>query len=583
MKRIKLIVAYDGSAYCGWQIQKNGVTVEQVLNETLTTLLGESIEVIGASRTDAGVHALGNVAVFDTKTKIPGDKIAYALNQRLPEDIRIQGSEEVESDFHPRYQNSTKTYEYRIYNAPFELPAYRQNTYFFHRPLSVTRMRQAAAYFEGEHDFAAFCSAHAQVRETTRTIYRVEVLEERPLLADEGQKIGAQNGSDNQLDVTEKDVSLDVADQFRKTGNGRLIRIRISGNGFLYNMVRIVAGTLIEVGLGKYPPEQVKRIIDSADRTQAGPCAPAKGLTLLGIVYEKTLADRLMVCNERMVYCLTQKEISSRQEASLCIWSCKEEKLSELLVRMTKKSFRLGAKHLYVTHMETPDLSKVLAPSRRNQCREKNFFTAGDFRFVFDHGDLQMDRDLRANPPQTEWISQWEEERKTTLGALTLDELAAFCALYNKCFYSQPCSLSMGETEAETRLFPKQEEQVAETDIQEPAAAAACGNERGFVVRDAGGALCAILLLSEAEWDEEACHIRALAVDGPCRRKGYGRYLIEQASVLAVREGKKRVTLTVSSRNAKAISLYESCGFYTIHREERLWYRVDRTKERKGS
>ncbi len=125
MKRIGLVVAYDGTNYCGWQTQPNGITVQGVLNDTLSDLLGEKIETIGASRTDAGVHALGNVAVFDTNTRIPGEKISYALNQRLPEDIRIQMSEEVEPDFHPRYCDSEKTYEYRILNRKFPVPTER--------------------------------------------------------------------------------------------------------------------------------------------------------------------------------------------------------------------------------------------------------------------------------------------------------------------------------------------------------------------------------------------------------------------------------------------------------------------------
>ena len=120
MKRVGLVVAYDGTNYSGWQIQPNGITIQGVLNDALTDLLGEKIEIMGASRTDAGVHALGNVAVFDTNTRIPGEKISYALNQRLPEDIRIQLSEEVEPDFHPRYCDSEKTYEYRILTVNFQ-------------------------------------------------------------------------------------------------------------------------------------------------------------------------------------------------------------------------------------------------------------------------------------------------------------------------------------------------------------------------------------------------------------------------------------------------------------------------------
>lgn len=237
-------MAYDGTNYCGWQTQPNGITVQGVLNRHLTELLGEEIETIGASRTDAGVHALGNVAVFDTNTRIPGEKISYALNQRLPEDIRIQLSEDVEPDFHPRYCESEKTYEYRILNRRFPVPTERLYSYFYHYPLDVEKMREATAFLVGQHDFASFCGAKAQVKSTVRIVTAVEV--ER------------------------------YAD---------MVTIRVSGRGFLYNMVRIIAGTLIEIGNGQYPPEQIKAILDARNRECAGPTAPACGLTLMGIEF----------------------------------------------------------------------------------------------------------------------------------------------------------------------------------------------------------------------------------------------------------------------------------------------------------
>ncbi len=246
MKRILLIVAYDGTNYCGWQVQKNGETIEGVLNRELSGLFGEEIQVIGASRTDSGVHALGNVAVFDTKSRMPGEKISYALNSRIPEDIRIQRSLEVDADFHPRKCACTKHYEYRILNREFELPCERLNTYFYRRPLDVERMRAACPYFLGEHDFKSFCSIHTQAETTVRTIYGLEVRQE-----------------------------------------GDLIRIQVSGNGFLYNMVRIIAGTLIQIGSGIREPEAVPEMIKSCDRQAAGPTAPAKGLTLLGMDFGK--------------------------------------------------------------------------------------------------------------------------------------------------------------------------------------------------------------------------------------------------------------------------------------------------------
>lgn len=142
-KRVLLSVAYDGTNYCGWQVQKNGETIEGVLNRELSSLFREEITVIGASRTDSGVHALGNVAVFDTAARMPAEKISYALNSRLPEDIRVQRSLEVPADFHPRKTACVKTYEYRILNREFELPPYRMNTYFFRRKLDVERMKAA--------------------------------------------------------------------------------------------------------------------------------------------------------------------------------------------------------------------------------------------------------------------------------------------------------------------------------------------------------------------------------------------------------------------------------------------------------
>ncbi|MCI9616552.1 MAG: tRNA pseudouridine(38-40) synthase TruA [Eubacterium sp.] len=251
MKRVRLIISYDGTNYCGWQIQINGITVEEVINRELSSLLGEKISVIGASRTDSGVHAMGNVAVFDTETKIPAEKISFALNQRLPDDIRIQKSEEVSEDFHPRYCDSTKTYEYKILNRKFPDPLNRLYTHFVYMPLDVQKMKEAAEYIVGEHDFASFCSSGSQVKTTIRTVYN--------------------------LDITKDDD---------------IIKIKISGNGFLYNMVRIIVGTLLKVGLGIYPPEHVKEIIEAKDRYVAGPKAPAKGLTLVGIEYEKNSLTR---------------------------------------------------------------------------------------------------------------------------------------------------------------------------------------------------------------------------------------------------------------------------------------------------
>ena len=158
MKRVKLIVAYDGTNSCGWQVQPNGETIESMLNRHLTELLKEEIHVIGASRTDSGVHADGNVAVFDTNARMPADRISYAMNTRLPADIRIQDSCEVPPDFHPRFQQTVKTYEYRICNRRFPNPIERLYSLFYYWDLDLEKMQKAASCLVGTHDFTSFCT-----------------------------------------------------------------------------------------------------------------------------------------------------------------------------------------------------------------------------------------------------------------------------------------------------------------------------------------------------------------------------------------------------------------------------------------
>lgn len=246
MKRVMLTVAYDGTDYCGWQVQPNGDTIEGQLNKHLSELLGEPITVIGASRTDSGVHALCNLAVFDTQARMPAEKISYALNQRLPEDIKIQKSEEVAADFHPRKVATRKTYEYKIYNAQFPNPTMRLYSHFTYVPMDAEKMQEAAKHFVGEHDFAAVSTFKPEVESTVRTIYDLSV-----------------------------------------TREGDLITIRVTGNGFLYNMVRIIAGTLMEVGRGRMEPSFIPEMLASGDREKAGPTAPAQGLTLVSYTFEK--------------------------------------------------------------------------------------------------------------------------------------------------------------------------------------------------------------------------------------------------------------------------------------------------------
>ena len=274
MKRVMLTVAYDGTNYHGWQIQPNGETIEGVLNRCLSELLGEKIEVTGASRTDSGVHALGNVAVFDTDSQIPADKISYALNRSLPEDIRIQKSQEVTPDFHPRRCSSRKTYEYRIYCAPFPMPVRRLYSHFTYVPLDVDLMSQAARYLVGEHDFKSFCSVETQAESTVRRIESIRVYRAGGGMGTAAVPETRRSGQAG-FSIDERDI-----DHY-----GQEIVIRVSGNGFLYNMVRIIAGTLMEVGRGHIAPQEIERILEAKDRQAAGPTAPACGLTLARIEF----------------------------------------------------------------------------------------------------------------------------------------------------------------------------------------------------------------------------------------------------------------------------------------------------------
>lgn len=242
--RILLEVSYDGSAYHGWQVQDGQITVAGVLESAIKDLTGETVELLGASRTDAGVHARGNVAVFDTQSTIPPERFALAVNNYLPEDIRVMESREVPEDFVPRFQAKNKTYLYRIQNSLIPDPLRRLYVYHAKGKIDVSAMEKAAGYIEGQHDFTSFSSVHTQVKSFVRTVYFCRVSK--------------------------------VEDE---------IQITINGDGFLYNMVRIIAGTLLSVGYGKIPPESIKEIIEKKDRCSAGETLPPNGLTLLKIAF----------------------------------------------------------------------------------------------------------------------------------------------------------------------------------------------------------------------------------------------------------------------------------------------------------
>lgn len=241
---VKILLEYDGSNYHGWQKQKNALGIQEIVEKAIYRVTGENVKVVGAGRTDAGVHARGQVANFHTNCRIPVERLPYAINSHLPEDIAVKGAEEVPADFHARYSAKSKVYSYTIYNGPFPSPLLRRYSYFYPRPLDVEAMREAAKAFIGVHDFSAFRASGSPVKSSVRKIMKLEV---------------------------------------KKSGD--LIIIEVEADGFLYNMVRIIAGTLLEVGSGKKKPEEIPLVIDSRDRERAGITLPAHGLCLERVVY----------------------------------------------------------------------------------------------------------------------------------------------------------------------------------------------------------------------------------------------------------------------------------------------------------
>ena len=244
MRRIHLTVEYDGTNYAGWQRQANAMTVQEKLEIALKKLTGEIIGVSGASRTDAGVHAMGQSAHFDTESRIPADKFSYALNTMLPPDIRVVHSEEVSSEFHSRFSTKGKRYRYLFHAAPHACAIGRNTHAHVIYPLDEALMHREAQDLVGEHDFAAFAASGSVVKDTVRTVYRCDV-----------------------------------------TREGNEIKLIVEGNGFLYNMVRIIAGTLIGVGSGNIAPGAFRRAIESKNRLDLGVTAPAHGLTLMEVFY----------------------------------------------------------------------------------------------------------------------------------------------------------------------------------------------------------------------------------------------------------------------------------------------------------
>lgn len=244
MRNIKLTIEYDGKDFNGWQKQPNKLNIQGNIEKVISEITKEEIELIGSGRTDAGVHAIGQVANFKTNSNIPIEKFAIAINSRLKKSIIIKKAEEVPERFHSRYNCKKKTYRYIINNSDMGSAIYRNLEYNIKMPLNLENMKKASKYFEGEHDFSAFKASGTSSKSSIRTIYSADVKKE----------------------------------------NERII-IELTGNGFLYNMVRIISGTLVEVGLGKIRPEEIKDIIDSKNRQMAGKTLPPYGLYLVEVNY----------------------------------------------------------------------------------------------------------------------------------------------------------------------------------------------------------------------------------------------------------------------------------------------------------
>ena len=246
MRNIKLTIEYDGKDFNGWQKQPNKLNIQGTIEQAIKRITGEDIELNASGRTDTGVHALGQVANFKTNSNIPIEKIAIAINTNLKKSIRVISAEEVEEKFHSRLKCKKKTYRYIINNSEFASAIYRNYETHIPLKLNIQKMSEAIKYFEGEHDFKAFRASGTSSKSSVRTIYKAQIIQKE---------------------------------------NNR-IWLELTGNGFLYNMVRIIAGTIVDVGMGKISPDDIKEIINSKDRNKAGKTLPPQGLYLVNVEYK---------------------------------------------------------------------------------------------------------------------------------------------------------------------------------------------------------------------------------------------------------------------------------------------------------
>jgi len=242
--RIKAVIEYDGSNYHGFQRQTNAHTIQAQIESDILQLTGEKLVITGASRTDAGVHALGQVIAFDTQSSIPASKWKFALNSVLPEDIRIISTEQVDNNFNPRFNACKKRYCYKIYRAEREWLFYRNYAMLETNNLNLNQMQQACQQLQGIHNFKSFCASGTSVKSFEREVYVCNII-----------------------------------------NYSNFLNLEIEANGFLYNMVRIIVGTLLEIGKNKYPVDYIDYLLKCQDRSKAGPTVPPQGLYLVSVAY----------------------------------------------------------------------------------------------------------------------------------------------------------------------------------------------------------------------------------------------------------------------------------------------------------
>jgi len=283
MKMFKITLAYDGTGFVGWQRQAAGVSVQGLLEDALRELDERDVAVAGAGRTDAGVHALGQVASFSLARVIAPHALVRALNARLPDQVRALSAVEVAAGFHARFGARTKMYRYRVWNAERLNPFERQYAWHVMGGLDVDQMDAAARLVEGRHDFAAFQAAGGATRTTEREVYSSRIVKEHTA----GTEGNSHRATEPQRTHNSSQwLSGSVADPLRVYSSGEVITYEISGNGFLRHMVRAIVGTLVEIGRGRRGADWMREVIASRDRSHAGPTAPAEGLFLVGVEYD---------------------------------------------------------------------------------------------------------------------------------------------------------------------------------------------------------------------------------------------------------------------------------------------------------